>query len=44
MNHIMQHDHQQMADAHTGRGTSNIHASYDRHAGHSVAMFRANFG
>jgi Cu2+-exporting ATPase len=40
MNHMMQHDHQQMADAHTGRATSNIDAS---HAGHSVAMFRDKF-
>jgi P-type Cu2+ transporter len=43
MNHIMQHDHQQMADAHTGHDMSVMHASHDRHAGHSVAMFRDKF-
>ena len=34
MNHIAQHDHQQMTEP---------HASHDRHAGHSVAMFRDKF-
>jgi P-type Cu2+ transporter len=34
MNHMTQHDHQQMAEPHAGR---------DRHAGHSVAMFRDKF-
>ncbi len=34
MNHMTQHDHQQM---------SGPHASHDRHAGHSVAMFRDKF-
>jgi len=43
MNHMMQHDHQQMADAHTDHGTSSLHMSHDRHAGHSVAMFRDKF-
>jgi Cu2+-exporting ATPase len=34
MNHMTQHDHQHMAEPHAGR---------DRHAGHSVAMFRDKF-
>jgi Cu2+-exporting ATPase len=34
MNHMTQHDHQQMAEPHAG---------HDRHAGHSVAMFRDKF-
>jgi Cu2+-exporting ATPase len=34
MNHMTQHDHHQMAEP---------HASHDRHAGHSVAMFRDKF-
>src|SRR6266567_3654031 len=43
MNRTMQHDHQQMTEPHTGHNTSDLHASHDRHAGHSVAMFRAKF-
>jgi P-type Cu2+ transporter len=34
MNHMTQHDHQPMAEPHAG---------HDRHAGHSVAMFRDKF-
>jgi Cu2+-exporting ATPase len=34
MNHMTQHDHQQMTEPHAG---------HDRHAGHSVAMFRDKF-
>jgi len=34
MNHMTQHDHRQMAESHAG---------HDRHAGHSVAMFRDKF-
>ena len=34
MNHMTQHDHQQTAEPHAG---------HDRHAGHSVAMFRDKF-
>jgi Cu2+-exporting ATPase len=34
MNHMTQHDHTQMTEP---------HASHDRHAGHSVAMFRDKF-
>jgi Cu2+-exporting ATPase len=43
MNHMMQHDHQEMTEPHTGHNMSEIHASHDRHAGHSVAMFRDKF-
>jgi cation transport ATPase len=43
MNHMMRHDLQPMADAHTGHDMSVMHASHDRHAGHSVAMFRDKF-
>ncbi|HJT69350.1 MAG TPA: heavy metal translocating P-type ATPase [Terriglobales bacterium] len=40
MNH--QH-HTQMADPHAGHKMPDAHASHDRHAGHSVAMFRDKF-
>src|SRR5437879_2560293 len=43
MNHMMQHDHQEMTEPHTAHNMSEIHASHDRHAGHSVAMFRDKF-
>jgi len=43
MNHMMQHDHQQMTKSQTGHDMSVMHASHDRHAGHSVAMFRDKF-
>jgi Cu2+-exporting ATPase len=43
MNHMTRHDHQQMTKAHTGHSMSDIHASHDSHAGHSVAMFRDKF-
>src|SRR5882757_5348668 len=36
-------DHQAMADPHTGHKMSNMQESHDRHAGHSVAMFRDTF-
>jgi Cu2+-exporting ATPase len=40
----MEHDaHGQMADPHAGHKMSEAHASHDRHAGHSVAMFRDKF-
>ncbi len=35
-------DHAQMSDV-AGRNMSAMHASHDRHAGHSVAMFRDKF-
>jgi Cu2+-exporting ATPase len=43
MNHMTQRDHQQMTEQHMGHGMSATHASHDRHAGHSVAMFRDKF-
>src|ERR1700732_730052 len=36
-------DHQAMADPHTGHKMSDMQGSHDRHAGHSVAMFRDKF-
>jgi Cu2+-exporting ATPase len=43
MNHMTEHDHQQMAKLQTGHDMSVMHAGHDRHAGHSVAMFRDRF-
>src|SRR5258708_3695244 len=43
MNHMTEHDHQQKAGPHSGHNMSDIHAGHDRHAGHSVAMFRDKF-
>src|SRR6266478_6350305 len=40
MNH---NDHEQASDPHAGHKMSDVHASNDRHAGHSVAMFRDKF-
>jgi Cu2+-exporting ATPase len=40
----MRHEtHRQAADPHAGHNMSAMHASHDRHAGHSVAMFRDKF-
>ena len=40
----MTHETQgQAADPHTGHKMSNVHGNHDRHAGHSVAMFRDKF-
>src|SRR5438270_11028243 len=36
-------DQRQASDTPAGHKMSDIHGSHDRHAGHSVAMFRANF-
>ncbi len=36
-------DHGQMSDPHAGHKMSHDHRSHDRHAGHSVAMFRDRF-
>jgi len=36
-------DHEPASDPHAGHKMSDIHGSHDRHAGHSVAMFRDNF-
>jgi Cu2+-exporting ATPase len=35
--------HKQAADPHPGHKMSKAHRSHDRHAGHSVAMFRDRF-
>src|SRR5215831_10210896 len=35
--------HQHAPEAHAGHTRSNAHGSHDRHAGHSVAMFRDKF-
>src|ERR1700674_1069740 len=43
MDHPTQDDHQAMADPHTGDKMSETHGAHDRHAGHSVAMFRDKF-
>jgi Cu2+-exporting ATPase len=36
-------DHTQASDPQSGRMMSDMHGSHDRHAGHSVAMFRDKF-
>src|ERR1700737_2701915 len=36
-------DHGQASNPHAGHKMSDIHGSHDRHAGHSVAMFRDKF-
>jgi Cu2+-exporting ATPase len=43
MDHMTQHAHGHAADQHAGHKMSEAHASHDRHAGHSVAMFRDKF-
>ena len=43
MNHMTQHNHEQMTKPQTGHDMSGMRASHDRHAGHSVAMFRDKF-
>src|SRR5580700_1330426 len=43
MKRMTRHDHQQMTGPHMGHGMSDIHATHDLHAGHSVAMFRDKF-
>ncbi len=40
---MTRHDHQQLTERHTGHNLSDIHAGHERHAGHSVAMFRDKF-
>jgi P-type Cu2+ transporter len=37
------HGHKQTADTHLGHKVSEVHVAHDRHAGHSVAMFRDKF-
>jgi P-type Cu2+ transporter len=36
-------DHTDASDPHSGHKMSDMHGSHDRHAGHSVAMFRDKF-
>ncbi|MGC2828752.1 MAG: heavy metal translocating P-type ATPase [Candidatus Acidiferrum sp.] len=43
MDHITHKNPGQTSDAHAGHKMSNDHGSHDRHAGHSVAMFRDKF-
>jgi hypothetical protein len=39
----MNHHDLQASDPHAGHNMSDMHGSHDRHAGHSVAMFRDKF-
>src|ERR1700680_4062681 len=39
----MSHNDHQASDPHAGHKMSDVHGSHDRHAGHSVAMFRDKF-
>jgi Cu2+-exporting ATPase len=43
MDHSTHTDRQQVSDPHSGHKMSEMHGSHDRHAGHSVAMFRDKF-
>jgi P-type Cu2+ transporter len=43
MDHSTHKDYGQASDPHAGHKMSDIHGSHDRHAGHSVAMFRDKF-
>src|SRR5579871_2630682 len=43
MDNMSHNQHGQEADAHAGHKTSKAHGNHDRHAGHSVAMFRDKF-
>ena len=43
MDQMTHRAHGQAADPHAGHKMSEAHASHDRHAGHSVAMFRDKF-
>jgi Cu2+-exporting ATPase len=43
MNNMGQNDHGPASDPHAGHNMSDMHGSHDRHAGHSVAMFRDKF-
>jgi Cu2+-exporting ATPase len=43
MDHTKHQAHGQVADPHAGPKMSDAHGSHDRHAGHSVAMFRNKF-
>ena len=43
MDHSAHIDDGQASDPHAGHKMSDMHGSHDRHAGHSVAMFRDKF-
>ena len=43
MNYPAHDDHSQASDPHVGRKMADMHLGHDRHAGHSVAMFRDKF-
>jgi P-type Cu2+ transporter len=43
MDDMSHNDHEQASDPHAAHTMSDIHGSHDRHAGHSVAMFRDKF-
>ena len=43
MDHMTHQAHGEVADPHASYKMSEAHASHDRHAGHSVAMFRDKF-
>jgi cation transport ATPase len=43
MDHSPHADHGRASDPHVGHKTSDLHEAHDRHAGHSVAMFRDKF-
>jgi Cu2+-exporting ATPase len=43
MDHTTHKNQRQVSDPHAGHKMSDIHGTHDRHAGHSVAMFRDKF-
>src|SRR6202051_638824 len=43
MDNMSHNDHGPASDLNAGHKMSDVHASHDRHAGHSVAMFRDKF-
>src|SRR5271155_2595195 len=43
MHDMTHHDHAQAIDPHSGHKVAAAHGGHDRHAGHSVAMFRDKF-
>lgn len=43
MDHMTHQAHGHATDPHAGHKMSEVHVSHDRHAGHSVAMFRDKF-
>src|SRR3984957_5456473 len=43
MDHSPHADHGRASDPHSGQKMSDLHGAHDRHAGHSVAIFRGKF-